>query len=44
MVQKPRSKPMATKSSSSDRPVITSGMTSGAKTMPENSVRPRKRP
>jgi hypothetical protein len=29
-VQKPRSMPAATKSSSSDRPVITSGMTSGA--------------
>ena len=29
-VQKPRSKPMATNSSSSDRPVMTSGMTSGA--------------
>ncbi|MCY1536170.1 hypothetical protein D9M68_716130 [compost metagenome] len=34
---------MATKSSSSDRPVITSGITSGAVTMPPNSVRPRKR-
>ncbi|MNJ76369.1 hypothetical protein D3C77_736370 [compost metagenome] len=34
---------MATNSSSSDRPVITSGMTSGAVTMPPNSVRPRKR-
>ncbi|MNT91877.1 hypothetical protein D3C72_2330490 [compost metagenome] len=30
IVQKPRSSPMATNSSSSDRPVITSGMTSGA--------------
>jgi len=30
MVQKPRSRPIATKSSSSDRPVMTSGMTSGA--------------
>ena len=29
-VQKPRSKPIATKRSSIDRPVITSGMTSGA--------------
>ena len=29
-VQKPRSRPMATNSSSSDRPVMTSGMTSGA--------------
>ena len=35
---------IATKSRSSDRPVITSGMTSGANTIPENSVRPRKRP
>ena len=30
MVQKPRSRSMATKNSSSDRPVITSGMTIGA--------------
>ena len=42
-VRKPRSSPIATNSSSSDRPVITSGMTSGANTMPENSTRPRKR-
>jgi hypothetical protein len=42
-VKKPRSRPIATNSSSSDRPVITSGMTSGANTMPENSRRPRKR-
>ena len=34
----------ATNSSSSDRPVITSGITSGAVTRPANSVRPRKRP
>ncbi|SVJ76247.1 Uncharacterised protein [Klebsiella pneumoniae] len=34
---------MATNNSSSDRPVITSGITSGAVTMPPNSVRPRKR-
>jgi hypothetical protein len=38
-----RSRFIAMKSSSSDRPVITSGMTSGAKTMPENSNRPRNR-
>ena len=31
-------------SSSSERPVITSGITSGALGMPPNSVRPRKRP
>ena len=29
--------------SSSDRPMITSGMTSGAATMPANSVLPKKR-
>ncbi|MNF98699.1 hypothetical protein D3C84_815700 [compost metagenome] len=33
---------MATNSSSSDRPVITSGMTRGAVTRPPNRVRPRK--
>ncbi len=44
IVQNPRSKLIATNSSKSDRPVITSGMTSGAKIMPENSVRPRNRP
>ena len=33
---------MATNSSNSDRPVITSGMTSGATAMPENSSRPRR--
>ncbi|MNY64246.1 hypothetical protein D3C86_2013250 [compost metagenome] len=33
---------MATNSSSSDRPVITSGITRGAVTMPPNRVRPRK--
>ncbi len=32
---------IATNNSSSDRPVITSGMTSGAVTSPPNSVRPR---
>src|SRR5690606_658945 len=42
-VTKPRSKPTATKSSSSDRPVMTSGMTSGANTMPVNRTRPRNR-
>jgi hypothetical protein len=31
---------MVTNSSSSDRPVITSGITSGAVVSPENSVRP----
>ena len=31
---------MVTNSSSSDRPVITSGITSGAVVRPENSVRP----
>ena len=30
IVQKPRSRPIATKKSSSDRPVITSGITMGA--------------
>src|SRR5690606_26693174 len=39
----PRSSPIATNSNSSDRPVMTSGMTSGAKTIPENRKRPRKR-
>ena len=29
--------------SSSDRPMMTSGMTSGAATMPANMVRPKKR-
>src|SRR5581483_8691961 len=43
-VQKPRSSPTATNNSSSDRPVITSGMTSGAYTSAANAVRPRKRP
>jgi hypothetical protein len=43
IVRKPRSSPMATKRRSSDRPVITSGMTSGANTMPENSTLPRNR-
>ncbi|MNY57176.1 hypothetical protein D3C86_1933440 [compost metagenome] len=49
MVSRPRSAgqpiswAMATNSSSSDRPVITSGITSGAVTMPPNTVRPRKR-
>ena len=33
-----------TNKSSNDRPVITSGMTIGDVIMPENSVRPRKRP
>ena len=33
---------MATNSSNSDRPVITSGITSGAVTKPPNSVRPLK--
>jgi len=42
-VNKPRSRPIATNKSSSDRPVMTSGMTSGANTMPENSTLPRKR-
>ena len=43
MVQKPRAQFMLTNSSSRDRPRITSGITSGAKIMPENSVRPGKR-
>ena len=48
MVIMPRSgKPSArctlTSISSSDRPTTTSGITSGAVTMPENSVRPLKR-
>ncbi|MNR37366.1 hypothetical protein D3C85_1553760 [compost metagenome] len=34
---------MATNSSNSDRPVITSGITRGAVTRPPNSVRPLKR-
>ncbi|MNN95556.1 hypothetical protein D3C81_2143820 [compost metagenome] len=34
---------MATNSSNSDRPVITSGITSGAVTRPPNRVRPLKR-
>ncbi|MNN80741.1 hypothetical protein D3C81_1974980 [compost metagenome] len=33
---------MATNSSNSDRPVITSGITNGAVTRPPNSVRPLK--
>ncbi len=44
---RPRGQPispsMATNSKSSDRPVITSGMTSGADTVPAKAVRPRKR-
>jgi hypothetical protein len=48
MVTRPRSgKPNIfctdTSISSSDRPIITSGITSGALTMPVNSVRPAKR-
>jgi len=43
-VQNPRSKLSATNNNKSDRPVITSGMTRGANTSPENNVRPRKRP
>ena len=39
-VQKPRSASTAMNSSSSDSPVMTSGITSGACSMPENSVRP----
>ena len=39
----PMAASMATKSSSRDRPVMTSGMTRGAVTMPVNRVRPRKR-
>ena len=42
-VQNPRSAPSATNSNNSDRPVITSGITSGAYNMPENSVRPLNR-
>ena len=45
---RPRGQPTAsssaTNSSSSDRPVITSGITSGAEVMPLNSTRPRNRP
>ena len=44
MVQKPRSRSRPTNSSNSDRPIMTSGMTSGAKSMPAISMRPRKRP
>ena len=36
-----RAAPCATNSSSSDSPVMTSGMTSGAVVMPASSVRPR---
>ena len=48
MVSRPRSgKPiqrcMVTSMSSSDSPMITSGITSGALTMPEKMVRPMKR-
>ena len=43
MVQKPRVTSMLTNSSSSDRPRITSGMTSGAEIMPAKKVRPGKR-
>ena len=50
MVEKPRfdGQPIQSlrvmNSSSSERPVITSGITSGALSMPPNSVRPRNRP
>ena len=40
----PKSCSIATNSSSSDSPVITSGITSGAVVIPDNSVRPLKRP
>ena len=43
-IGQPISCAMATNNSSKDRPVITSGITSGAVTMPPNNVRPRKRP
>src|SRR3569623_1001694 len=43
-VQNPRPASMATNSSNSDSPVMTSGITNGAYSMPENSVRPRKKP
>ena len=33
-----------TNNSNNDKPVMTSGMTSGAVIIPENTVRPRKRP
>ena len=36
----PKSCSIATNSSSSDRPVMTSGITSGAVVMPDSSVRP----
>src|ERR1700712_2859304 len=42
-VQNPRSALIATNNSSRDSPVITSGITSGAYSIPENSVRPLKR-
>src|SRR5882724_1324249 len=41
-VQKPRSALSATNNNSSESPVMTSGITSGAYSMPENSVRPLK--
>ena len=44
MVVAPRSSPIAMNSSKSERPVITSGITNGAYIMPENKVRPKKRP
>ena len=40
---KPSARCTLTSISSSDRPITTSGITSGALTMPENSVRPVKR-
>src|SRR4029079_10065238 len=43
-VQNPRSTLSATKSSNSDSPVMTSGITSGAKIIAENKVRPGNRP
>src|SRR6266481_8060564 len=42
-VQNPRSASSATNSSSSDSPEITSGITSGEYSMPENNARPPKR-
>ena len=48
VIPRPSGQPMncssETNSSSSDSPVMTSGMTSGAVIMPPNSVRPRNRP
>src|SRR5262245_6987324 len=43
MVQKPRSMSIATNNNNRASPMMTSGMTSGAKIIPENSTRPRKR-